>query len=83
MKATAFLTVILLSGCATNPAGFRYGHSYEPINLGGDRFLVKGYTLEKGLERAREFCGNKEMITLSLMRPLDQYEWDKITFYCK
>lgn len=72
---------ILISGCMS--PGFRYGHSKEPMALGGGQFLVEGYKLEYGLERAREFCGSKEMVSTQIMRPLDNWEWTKITFVCR
>lgn len=71
----------LLFGCSS--PGTRFGHSKEPLNLGGGQFLVEGYKLPSGLERAREFCGNKEMVTMNILRPLNDMEWTKIVFTCK
>jgi hypothetical protein len=71
----------LVVGCSA--PGTRFGHSKEPMNLGGGQYLVEGYRLATGLERAREFCGNKEMVTMNIMRPLNDYEWTKIIFICK
>ncbi len=71
----------VLFGCAS--PGTRFGHSKEPVNLGGGQYLVEGYKLTTGLERAREFCGNKEMVTINIMRPISEYEWTKIVFLCK
>jgi hypothetical protein len=83
MKKTLALSAIavLVTGCMT-PGG-RYGHSREPINLGGGQFLVEGYKLETGLERAREYCGSKEMVTTNIRPPIKEFEWTKITFFCR
>ena len=78
---TLSLLSILFIGCSA--PGSRYGHSREPINLGGGKFLVEGYKLASGLERATEYCGTKEMITVDILRPIKEYEWIKITFICR
>lgn len=76
-----FSIALLASGCMS--PGVRYGHSKEPVNLGGGQFLVEGYRLETGIERAKEYCSGKEMITINIMRPLDQWDWTKIAFICR
>lgn len=81
---TIYLTLCIASlmvGCSS--PGSRFAHSREPINLGGGQFLVEGYKLTTGLERAREHCGNKEMVTINIMRPTNEYEWTKIVFVCR
>lgn len=81
-KILQLLIVASLVSACSSP-GFRRGHSHEPIDLGGGQFIVEGYRLETGLERAREKCGPKEMVTLNIIRPVKQFEWMKITFICR
>lgn len=77
---TLFIAV-LLTACSS--PGSRYGHSREPVDLGGGQFLVEGYKLETGLERAREHCGTRAAVTKNIMRPVRDFEWTKIIFACE
>ena len=80
-EITLILAAALVTGCAA--PGSRYGHSKTPVDLGGGQFLVEGYKLETGLERAREHCGAKEMVSTNVMPPVKDFEWTKITFVCR
>lgn len=77
----SMLATLVFVGCAA--PGTRFWHSKTPVDLGGGQFLVEGYKLETGLERAREHCGAREAVTKYIMRPTHEFEWTKIVFVCR
>ncbi len=54
-----------------------------PEDRGDGRHSIYGYGLDKQLERARQHCGEKEMVATDVSAPIAGIDWARVEFMCR